>query len=85
MRRQHCRLPRSQAAHESTVGRGLFVWIALYLLLTLAFVLFDRPVGHQAIATLHTTHPKGQIETAPVPGATAPAVPPAIRAADKGA
>jgi hypothetical protein len=44
---------RDQAAHEVAAGRGFLLWIAVYLVLTLTFLIADHPGEHHSIAHHH--------------------------------
>jgi hypothetical protein len=44
---------RDQAAHEVAAGRGFLLWIAVYLVLTLSFLISDHPGAHRSIASHH--------------------------------
>ena len=47
-------ISQDQKVHEMTAGRGFLVWIAVYLVLSLAFLVSDHPrVHHHVIASHH--------------------------------
>jgi len=50
MNRQRHSLSRTQAAHEAAFGRGLLLWVTLYLILTLAYFVLDR--SHERLTAI---------------------------------
>jgi hypothetical protein len=75
MHRNKRPIPLDQTAHEVIAGRGFLLWIAFYLVLTLAFLISNHPLANRVFASHHAGDRIPATGTAPDQNTKIPGMP----------